>query len=213
MSDARRLTNVVGLILTFVLLATVTLTSGCSGEDSEGGGKRDSSSEEPAPAKDDPAEEEPKYTSWQVYINDDDSYQQGSVTYSIALNLTATNPTGDMAGTYTGSATARTTSEGDVGGAQLNASAIAKSSRLEFTIEDPTAGGALAPLDGEEPVYAGTGTISMEAAGSGSVGPAGGSFGNSSSQRITVRVQGDAVTLTVPISGHTYTFEGTISGK
>lgn len=136
------------------------------------------------------------------------------MTYEIALNFTATNPSSNPAGTYKGKAVANTTTTGDVGGAQLNANAIAQSGQLEFTLEDPTAGGALAPLSDEEAAtLSGTGTITMKAAGSGTVGGAGGSFQNTSSQQITVKVVGDKVTLTVPISGNTYTFEGTLSGK
>jgi hypothetical protein len=53
----------------------------------------------------------------------------------------------------------------------------------------------------------------MSASGSGTIGGAGGGFSNTSSQQISVSVTGTAVTLSVPISGHTYTFEGTISGE
>jgi hypothetical protein len=155
------------------------------------------------------------YSSWVVYINDDDSYTEGDVTYSIALNLTATNPTQDIAGTYTGSATASTTVEGEVNGEPLNASAIVKSTKLEFALEEgfDSAGGALAPLTPDEAVYSGSGTIVMEAEGSGNIGQAGGAFSNTSGQTINISVEGAAATLTVDIEGHTYTFEGTISAQ
>ena len=56
----------------------------------------------------------------------------------------------------------------------LNASAIAESFMLEFTLVDGAdAGDGLAPHKAEQAVYSGTGTIVMAAAESGTVGPAG----------------------------------------
>jgi hypothetical protein len=158
---------------------------------------------------------EPSPTSWVIYINDDDSYTEGDITYSIALNLTATNPSPDIAGTYTGSATAKTDVNGTVRGQPLSASSIVNSTKLEFTLEDPLGGGTLetlTPTGPEELVYSGSGAIVMAAAGSGSVGPAGGVFQNTSGQTIEVTVKGSVATLSVVIEGHTYTFEGTIGG-
>ena len=86
-------------------LAALALAAGCSRS-------TPASPSSPAPAE--PAGQqqtvpaEPVYSKWIVYINDDDSYTKGSITYSIALNLTATNPTSDKAGTYKGKATAAT---------------------------------------------------------------------------------------------------------
>ena len=157
----------------------------------------------------------PGYDSWVVYINDDDSYTEGGITYSIALNLTATNPTQDIAGTYTGSATAKTDTAGNFNGQTLNASAIVNSSKLEFTLAEgfDSSGGALAPLTQDELVYSGSGTIVMQAAGSATIGQAGGPFSNASGQAIEVNTQGSAVTLSVVINGHKFTFQGTISGE
>lgn len=149
---------------------------------------------------------------WTVHINDDDSYTEGSVTYSIALNLTATNPSQDARGTYTGSATAKTDSTGDVGGQPLNASAVAESTSLEFELDSPDGtDDALAPLTSEDQIYAGSGSIAMKAAGSGTIGQAGGSFKNTSGQNVQVSAEGGKVTFRVDISGHTYTFEGTLT--
>ncbi len=53
----------------------------------------------------------------------------------------------------------------------------------------------------------------MKAASSASVGPASGGFSNTSGRRIDVKAQGSKVTLSVVISGHKYTFDGTISGE
>ncbi|HEY3317871.1 MAG TPA: hypothetical protein VGK50_05570 [Coriobacteriia bacterium] len=204
------------LLTVLVLIALPFAASGCS----QSGGTGASSGQSSAPPANKPAATgkpaEPKYSSWVVYINDDDSYSQGSVTYKIALNLTATNPTGDEAGKYTGNATASTTTQGTVGGAQLNAQAIANSGTLQFKLEDTTAGGALAGLSTETAnadLLSGRGAITMKAAGHASVGPAGGSYSNTSGQQIDVQVKGSKVTLQVGISGHTYTFHGTISGK
>ncbi|MHB8707226.1 MAG: hypothetical protein ACYC77_12065 [Coriobacteriia bacterium] len=180
--------------------------------------ERDPGASSPEPTDVDAQEtaepEEQTYTSWEVYINDEDSFDKDGITYTIALNLTATNPTPNIAGTYSGAATASTSSIGEYLGAELNASAIANSTTLTFTLKDPTAGGALAPITDEAPAdYAGAGSIVMQAAGSGSYAAAAGSFGNTSGQNLAVTVSGTAVTLKVTIDGHEYTFEGTISGK
>ena len=157
---------------------------------------------------------QPGFESWVVYINDDDSYTDGGITYSIALNLTATNPTQEIAGTYTGSATAKTDSKGEYQGQTLNASAIVNSTKLEFELAEgfDSGGGQIAPVTPDNLVYSGSGTIVMQAAGSGSYGQAGGAFSNTSGQAIEVSTKGSAVTLTVVISGHKFIFEGTLSG-
>jgi hypothetical protein len=199
------------------LLALGIVLSACS----QAGGGVPAGGAAPAPAPmEKPAADkqpvEPEYTSWVVYINDDDSYSQGDVTYKIALNLTATNPSGDAAGTYSGKATASTSTQGSVRGQPLSAQAIANSGTLRFTLQDATGGGALAGLSTETAdamLLSGKGTITMNASGSGTIGQAGGSFGNSSGQQIDVQVAGSKVTLSVSISGHMYKFNGTISGK
>lgn len=197
-------------MLVLVLLAGASLAAGCDKSDGGASGS-DASAEEPASGE----QERPQgYTSWTITIVDDDSYTEGEITYSIALNLTATNPTQSIDGVYTGSATAKTDTTGVVNGMPLNASAMANSSALEFTLVDQ-AGSAdgLAPLTSEDAVYSGTGSITMAAAGSGTVGPAGGSFANTSGQPVEVTVNGSVVTFSVVISGHTYTFQGTLQGQ
>lgn len=212
MTGGGSLPAVTRAILVFLLLVSVSFVSGCTTEAQD---SSESSSPAQEPAAEEQSTKQPGYESWVVYINDDDSYTEGSITYSIALNLTATNPTQDIAGTYTGTATAKTDTAGEVNGVPLNASAIANSTTLEFTLEEgsDSSGGALAPVTEDELVYSGTGTIVMSASGSGSIGGAGGGFSNTSGQNLQVNTQGSAVTLKVTISGHTYTFEGTISGK
>jgi len=195
------------------LVALVFAVAGCAGQDAPAA----SSAAKPAPAEQPEPQtepEQPEYSKWIVYVNDDDSYEKDGITYAIALNLTATNPSSDIAGEYTGKATAKTDSTGEYRGQQLNASAIANSSKLEFTLEDPSAEGALAPVtEGELPEYSGSGSIVMKASGSGTYGQAGGPFSNTSGQNLKVSVTGSAVTLEVTIDGHKYTFEGTISGE
>ncbi|PKQ29467.1 MAG: hypothetical protein CVT60_05160 [Actinobacteria bacterium HGW-Actinobacteria-10] len=198
-------------ILLAILLCVMSLSAGCDAE-------KTSSDSQTQPAEEPVADEappQPNYERWVVYINDDDSYIEGAITYSIALNLTATNPTQDPAGTYTGTATAKTDTNGEVGGQQLTASAIANSSTLQFKLNEgyDSADGALAPLTEEGQVYSGTGSIVMAASGSGSIGGASGGFSNTSGQNLQVTTQGSTVTLKVDISGHTYTFEGTIRGE
>lgn len=205
----RRWTRTLAGLLAMVLALTAAFAlSGCSSSQGAGGDSATEPAEKPVEK---PAEDEPEYTSYTVYINDDDSYSQGEITYSIALNLTATNPSAQIAGEYTGEATAKTDTVGTVQGQPLNASAIANSSQLSFTLED--GGGDLAALTTDTVVYGGTGTITMKASGSGTIGAAGGGFSNTSGQQFTMTVVGDAVTMKIPISGHTYTFTGTISGK
>jgi hypothetical protein len=199
-------------LVAIAVLALVGTIAGCE-QDSETSTPADSPpAEEQAEQPEEP--EEPAYTSWQVYVNDEDSYDQDGITYTIALNLTATNPTPDIAGTYTGSATASTSSIGTYQGMELNASAIANSSTLTFELADAAAGGALAPItDQALAEYAGGGSIVMEASGGGTYGPAGGSFSNTSGQNLRISVSGSTVTMRVTISGHEYTFTGTISGQ
>jgi hypothetical protein len=202
------------ILLALALVALVLPVAACAQNAADPGGAASTApAEKSAP---DPATkaDEPAYHSWTVHINDDDSYSAGGMTYKIALNFDATNPSGDPAGTYKGTATASTSTQGNVGGAHLSAQAIAQSGNLSFALDDPSGGGALASLDGKDlPDLSGSGTITMKAAGSGSIGGAGGSFSNTSSQKITVKTTGDKATLTVTISGHTYTFNGTISGR
>jgi hypothetical protein len=163
---------------------------------------------------------------WIVYINDEQTQQKGGMTYGIAMNLTAKNLTGDAAGAYTGSATARTTTQGNVGGANLNASAIANSTKLTFTLEpvgkpaasdsEPASasGGGLAPLSGSDAGgYTGTGSITMAAAGSGSVGGAAGPFGNTSSQSFQMAVSGSDAIMTITINGMKWAFKGTMRSE
>jgi hypothetical protein len=50
----------------------------------------------------------------------------------------------------------------------------------------------------------------MAASGGGSIDGAGGSFSNTSGQNLNFAVQGSKVTMHVTISGHTYTFNGTL---
>lgn len=214
MSAVRPHYGMLRLVLVLMLLTAALSLAGCSAQKADSGSSSDTPAEEPATAEKESAEPQ-GYDSWIVYVNDDDSYVEGGITYSIALNLTATNPTQDAAGTYTGTATASTSTTGETGGHQLNASAIANSSKLEFTLEEgfDSADGALAPVTEAEQVFSGTGSIVMEAAGSGTIDGAGGAFSNTSGQNLSVNTQGSAVTLSVTISGHTYTFEGTIRGE
>jgi hypothetical protein len=197
------------LTLAFALLAVMATASGCTKPDS-GGSSGGKASDQPAP-KPSPPDEPKQYTSWVVTIVDDDSYTKDGITYSIAMNLSATNPSADIAGKYAGEVTAQTTSSGTYRGKPLNASATAKSSQLAFTLEK--GGGDLAGLTTDTVTYGGTGTLTMAAAGSGTYGQAGGSFGNSSSQRFTMTVVGEGVTMSIPIEGHTYEFSGTITGR
>lgn len=200
------------LLALLVLAALVLGTTGCAqqrSDGSSGSGQTTPPAEKPAAAEE---PKQPDYSSWVVYINDDDSFSQGSVTYKIALNFTATNPTQDPAGTYTGNATASTSTNGTVKGLPLNAQAIAQSGTLQFKLDDP-AGPDLAQIDPATWKLSGTGTITMKASGSGTIGAAGGSFGNTSSQPIKIDVNGTKATLTVVIQGHKYTFNGTFSGK
>lgn len=198
-------------MLVLVLLAGAGISAGCDKSDEGDTPDSAGSAEEPTAGE----QEAPEgYTSWTITIVDDDTYTEGEITYSIALNLTATNPSQSIDGVYTGTATAKTDTTGVVQGAPLNASAIANSSALEFTLVDEAgAEGGVAPLTAEDAVYSGTGSITMAAAGSGTVGAAGGSFSNTSGQPVEVRVAGNAVTFSVVISGHKYTFEGTLQGQ
>jgi hypothetical protein len=197
-------------MLAVALIAGVGASAGCDKSEKASSGEAESPAEEPAGEQERPE----GYSSWTITVVDDDTYTEGDITYSIALNLTATNPTQSIDGAYSGTATANTTTTGVVQGMPLNASAIVNSSLLEFTLADESGtSDGLAPLTAEGAVYSGSGSIVMAASGSGTVGPAGGSFQNTSGQNLQVRVQGSAVTLSVDISGHTYTFQGTITGN
>ncbi len=197
------------VVLALLLGAGLLAAAGCSDTDAGSGSGDTTQEEQPAEEKQRPV----LPSSWVITVVDDDSYTEGEITYSIALNLTATNPTQSIDGTYSGTATAKTDTVGTVQGLPLNASAIANSSVLEFTLVDESGtGDALAPLDAEDAVYSGTGRVVMAAAGSGTVGPAGGGFSATSGDPVEVRVQGSAVTFSVTIQGHKYTFDGTLEG-
>lgn len=202
-------------LLTAAAICLVLFSAGCAKQaPSPTPAGPDSGQVTPASGQADTQADEPSYSKWIVYINGDDSFTQSGITYSIALNLKATHVGATPDGKYTGKATAKTDSTGEYRGQQLNASAIAKSSKLVFTLDDPSGGGALASLGtGELPPLAGTGTISMSASGSGTYGQAAGSFGKNSSEPLTLSSDGEKITLKVPIQGHTYTFTGTIRGE
>jgi len=200
--------RIAALLLAMAMVFTVV---GCSKPDADAGSSGTDSGEQ---SKQEPPEAKaPTYTSWVVSIVDDQESSEGGMTYTIALNLQATNPTGYRWGTYTGTATAKTTTTGSVGKGTLNAEAIANSTQLEFTLEDPEAGEAVASLNPEKLTYTGTGTITMQAAGTASVGAASGGFANNSSQPFTITVTGDKVTMGITIDGKPFMFDGTISGR
>lgn len=196
-----------------ILLALLMLlgVAGCSDDATGKGSSGDSGSSADKAAEEKPAS--PEYTSWVVSIVDDQESSQGGMTYTIALNLQATNPSPYKYGTYTGTATAKTTTTGTVGKGTLNAEAIANSTQLEFTLADPEAGEPVASLNPETLTYTGTGTITMQAAGTASVGAASGGFANNSSQPFTITVKGDTVTMGITIDGKPFMFDGTISGR
>ncbi len=191
----------------FALIGAVGCSKTSPGSDSSG----DNGSSAGTASQDKQAS--PEYTSWVVSIVDDQETSEGGMTYTIALNLQATNPTSYKWGTYTGTATAKTTTTGTVGKGTLNAEAIANSTQLEFTLVDPEAGDSLASLNPNDLTYSGTGTITMQAAGTASVGAASGGFANNSSQPFTITVTGDKVTMGITIDGKPFMFDGTISGR
>ena len=179
---------VLGLLVVATAFGLTVATSGCSSSSSDSGGS--ASTTEPAAEKPaEPKPEEPVYSSWIVNIVDDATSSKDGMTYTIALNFNAENPTSDISGKYSGSATAKTTTKGSAGGASVNASAIAKSSQLEFTLAPVGAGSELKPLT-DEPGYIGKGTITMAAAGDASVGSVKRGISNTSSQPIEVLVSG-----------------------
>ncbi|MHB8739755.1 MAG: hypothetical protein ACYC62_01155, partial [Coriobacteriia bacterium] len=134
MSNTELRVRILRVALALVIVAGACVSVSCAPAETEEPAPAENTAEDPAP------QEQPERPvlpdSWVIYINDDDSYTEGEITYSIALNLTATNPTQGIAGTYTGSATAKTDTTGQVNGLPLNASAIAESSMLEFTLVD-----------------------------------------------------------------------------
>lgn len=223
MSTSRTWSGVIRMLTVAALAATVlVLITGCTtsqtprvtsgkvapvpvaAKDASGG---------PGAGQQNQAAAKPKYSRWVVYINDDSSYTSSGITRSIALNFQAVNPTPSIKGKYTGTATASTKTQGSVGGAPLRAQAIAQSGQLQFTIQDPGADDQLGSLTKIKEDYWGSGTITMNAAGSATVGSASGSYKNTSSQNIILNVKGSKVTLKVIIEGHEFTFHGTISGK
>ncbi len=204
-STFRRIVAVV-MLLVFALAG-----GGCAGSGAGSGSDSQAASPKPAPAVEEPPAK-PKYSAWVVSIVDDATSSKGGMTYDIALNLNATNPTSDIAGKYTGTATAKTSTKGSAGGASVKASAIANSSQLEFTLAPVGAGSDLKPLT-EEPGYIGKGTITMGAAGDATVGNVTRGISNSSSQPIEVLVLGSDATLNITISGNKYKFKGKITGR
>jgi hypothetical protein len=199
------------LVSAIALMLAVVLTAGCTTQNGTDAGANapGSQSQYTPPTQQAP----PKYSSWVVNIVDDQESSQGGMTYTIALNLNATNPSSYKHGTYKGTATAKTTTTGQVGKGTLEAEAIANSTQLQFTLEDPEAGAPLASLDQDSLTYSGKGTITMKAAGTAHVGAAAGGFSNTSAQPFTISATGDKVTMDINIDGKKFTFHGTISGR
>lgn len=202
-----RLLRLGGLLLALTLLLGA---AGCSKDSSESGSAGEGGSSAGEASEEKPAS--PEYTSWVVNIVDDQESSEGGMTYTIALNLNATNPSGYKYGTYTGTATAKTTTTGSVGKGTLEAEAIANSTQLEFTLEDPEASETVASIT-DDLTYTGSGTITMQAAGTAHVGAASGGFANNSSQPFTITATGDKVTMDITIDGKKFTFNGTITGR
>jgi len=201
------------LLVVLALAACADNAGGESGKPSESGPpQQDTSTQQQEPA--------PTYSHWLVYINDDQSASAGGMTYTVALNLKAKNTGSDPGGKYTGKATARTTTNGSVGGGTLSAEAIAQSSNLQFTLDATpvnskggTTDDPLAPLENDSYTYSGSGTITMRAAGTAHVGAAAGGFANNSSQKFTLSGSGSDITMKISIDGKKFTFKGTIRGE
>jgi hypothetical protein len=168
----------------------------------------------------------PQNVVWVVAINDDQTATKSGVTFDIALELTASSSGSDPAGSYTGTATADTTTKGRVGRSRIDAIALAKSTKLSFTLQKaaPTAtpsgestDEASAPLGVENPDYTGTGSVTMKASGNGTISGRGasasGPFANTSDRQIQVIVKGSEAWLSVDIAGHTYIFKGTFGSQ
>ena len=168
----------------------------------------------------------PQNVRWVVTINDEQTATKSGVTFAIALDATASNDANDPAGSYTGTATADTTTKGRMGRANLNATATAKSTKLTFTLHKAAApatpsqessDAALASLGVENPDYTGTGSVTMKASGSGTISGRGaaasGPFANTSDRQIQLIVKGSDAWLSVDVAGHTYTFKGTFTSQ
>ncbi len=210
--SASHVRRTLAVLLGLVLLAAAVGLIGCSAEKSaDSGAGTEAPKEEPYTPPEKP--EAPKYSSWVVSIVDDQESSQGGMTYTIALNLNATNPTPYKYGTYTGTATAKTTTTGNIKYGTLEAEAIANSTQLEFTLNDPESGQDLASLNTDALTYSGTGTITMKAAGTAHLSGASGGFANTSAQPFTITATGDKVTMDITIDGKKFTFNGTISGR
>ena len=90
------------VVAALALVALTVMAAGCSSSAASTNAGGQSSSTAPAtpakPAVTDPPAAKPQYTKWIVYVNDDASTSQGGMKYAVALNLKATNPSGEPVG-------------------------------------------------------------------------------------------------------------------
>ena len=161
---------------------------------------------------------------WVIYVKDTSDVPGAPIKQSITVNLKASNTSGGMLGSYKGTATAKTTNDGSVGGGELKATASSNSSALEFNLAPALAplapagdGSGLAPLTKGSPDFTGSGTISMGTTGKATVTGKGrsvsGPFSNSSTVPIEVNVSGPLVRLSVQFPEGTVYFNGYMRGE
>ncbi|MEI7813308.1 MAG: hypothetical protein WCJ13_00770 [Coriobacteriia bacterium] len=163
---------------------------------------------------------------WVIYVKDTSEISQGPMKYTISLDLKAVNTAGDIMGTYTGSATSKTTSEMNAGGGKVSAEAKSTSTALEIKMgpyltpleplgeADPK---DLAPLPTAAPDFSGSGSITMATTGKGTVSAGGYStskgIANNSTTPIEVNVIGPQVRMLVKTPQGTVYFDGYIIGE
>jgi hypothetical protein len=189
---------------------------------------------------------EPEDFNWTVYVQDTSTINVGPMQMDISIDLKAVNTSGKIDGTYTGSATTKAVSHMEGGKGSINAPVEGTSTALSFNInpyvadEDKLAplapsepdDGKLAPLvpsdddklaplndPNNQPEYEGTGSMTLQSGGYGTVTAHGASVTkgirmNTSENPLHLTITGTQVRLEVQIPeiGAVY-FDGYIRGE
>ena len=231
----------IGLLAFAILLLSSCASSSPTPSDSSDGADGSLGS---TTAKSDPSE--PEDFNWTIYVQDSSTVSVGPMQMDISIDLTAVNSSGKIDGAYTGSATTKAVSHMEGGKGSINAPVEGTSTALSFNIspyvadEDKLAplvpaepdDGKLAPLvpsdddklapltdPNNQPEYEGTGSMTLQSGGVGTVTARGVSVSkeirtNTSVNPLHITIMGTQVRLEVQIPeiGAVY-FDGFIRGE
>ncbi len=179
---------------------------------------------------------------WVIYINDHADVINGPMKSVVYLDLRAVNASGDIDGTFEGTATSRTTNEMTAGGGSMSAPFVSTFGRILFVMASSVAAGADAPRfnrhgkpiepappqfnrhgkpippeTDQVPEWRGEGSLSVTSRGTGTVTAGGQSASTSLGTQATlpyeVEIVGASVSLIVTMPQGKLIFNGHIQGE